>query len=41
MELRIYQNDAVVIEQPDPDDVTHLMDLIVHFDRLIENAKGD
>lgn len=40
-ELRIYQNDAVAIEQPDPDDVTHLMDLIVHFDRLIENAKGE
>ena len=40
-ELRIYQNDAVAIEQPDPDDVTHLMDLIVHFDRLIENAKDN
>ena len=40
-ELRIYQNDSVAIEQPDPDDVTHLMDLIVHFDRLIENAKGE
>lgn len=40
-ELRIYQNDAVAIEQPDPDDVTHLMDLIIHFDRLIETAKGE
>ena len=38
-ELRIYQNDEVLIEIPDPDEVTHIMDRIVSSDKLIERQK--
>lgn len=36
MELRIYQNDEVIIHNPNPSGILHIMDLIVHFDKLIE-----
>lgn len=41
-ELRIYQNDAVLVEQPDMDEITRIIDKIVSFDKLIEKmrAKG-
>jgi hypothetical protein len=34
-ELRIYQNDEVQIYVPDPDDIFHIMDRIVTFDKRI------
>lgn len=34
-ELRIYQNDDVQIYAPDPDDIFHIMDRIVTFDKRI------
>lgn len=34
-ELRIYQNDEIVMEEADPDLITHIMDLIVVFDKRI------
>lgn len=39
IELRIYQNDDVEIYEPDIDDITHIMDRIVTFDRMIDNLK--
>ena len=35
MELRIYQLDEVKIFVPDPDEIAHIMDLIVTFDKKI------
>lgn len=41
-ELRIYQNDDVMIESPDPEDIRSIMDKIVTFDLRIEKLKtGD
>lgn len=41
MELRIYQNDAVWIENPNPEDIQIIMDKIVFFDdRLSKIREG-
>lgn len=39
VELRIYQNDEVQIYEPDPDDLTRIMDRIVTFDKRIDAIK--
>lgn len=39
MELRIYQNNEIVVHVPDPDDIFHIMDKIVIFDRCINKLK--
>lgn len=39
IELRIYQNDEVHIFNPDPHDITHIMDRIITFDRRIEQLR--
>jgi hypothetical protein len=39
IELRIYQNDDVVIEEADPIEILHIMDRIVAFDKIIEEIK--
>ena len=38
-ELRIYQNDDVQAYVPDPDDIFHIMDRIVTFDKRIKMLK--
>lgn len=35
IELRIYQNDEVRVYVPDPDDIVHIMDKIITFDKRI------
>ena len=40
MELRIYQNDEIVIANPDPDDITNIMNKIVEFDKEIRKIEG-
>lgn len=35
MELRIYQNDEVVIHIPEPEDIVEIMSHIIHLDNLI------
>jgi hypothetical protein len=40
-ELRIYQNDAIRIYEANPDDIFHIMDRIVTFDKRIELIKGE
>jgi hypothetical protein len=35
IELRIYQNDAVRVEHPDPGDIAHVIDRIVTFDKRL------
>lgn len=41
MEVRIYQNDDVVIHIPELDDIVHIMDKIVTFDKLIERVREE
>jgi len=41
IELRIYQNDDVVISVPDVDTLTHIMDRIVTFDKRIDDLKAE
>lgn len=39
MELRIYQNDTVVVHSPDPADILRIMDKIKFFDKRIDWLK--
>lgn len=41
MELRIYFQDDVIVEIPDVDEIAHIMERIVTFDRLIDNMKAE
>jgi hypothetical protein len=41
MELRIYQNDDVRIQIPDPDTIFHIIDKIKTFDRRINELKQE
>lgn len=41
MELRIYQNDDIVIHIPDPDAIAHIMDKIRTFDRRINELREE
>lgn len=36
MELRIYQNNEVVVHEPTAEDILPIMDKIVHFNKLLE-----
>ena len=36
IELRIYQNDEVIVHAPDAKDILEIMDKIVHLDKLLE-----
>ncbi len=38
-ELRLYQNDEIIVFSPNADDILPIMDKIVSFDRLIEKFK--
>lgn len=40
IELRIYQNDEVLIHEPEPEDILQIMNKIIHLDKLIENVEG-
>lgn len=41
MELRIYQNDAIQLDNPDPDDIFHIMETVRLFDAHIEKLKAE
>ena len=41
IELRIYQNDLIQIYIPDPEDILHIMDKMMTFDRLIDQARQE
>lgn len=40
IELRIYQNDEVLVHEPLPEDIVTIMDKIVHLNKLLENVEG-
>jgi hypothetical protein len=39
-ELRIYQNDQVIIHNPTAEQILPIMDKIVHLDKILMNAEG-
>lgn len=39
-ELRLYQNDAVVVHEPEAGDILRVMDKIRHFDKLINEQEA-
>lgn len=41
MELRIYQNDEVIIDKPTAEDIGPIMDIIVHHDRVIREMSEE
>ena len=41
MELRLYQNNEIIITNPEADDILPIMDRIISFDKVIEEMKGD
>lgn len=41
VELRIYQNDQVVIHEPEIEEIRRIMDKIIEFDKYIEKLKGE
>lgn len=40
IELRIYQNDEVLVHEPLPEDIVMIMDKIIHLNKLLENVEG-
>ena len=40
-ELRIYQNDEIIVREPEPDTIAHIMDTIIVFDKIIERMKAE
>lgn len=40
-ELRIYQSDDIIGYIPEPDEIVHIMDKIVYFDKLIKQFKSE
>ena len=36
IELRIYQNDDVVIEKPEPEEIVDIMNIIIHDEKLLQ-----
>lgn len=41
IELRIYQNDDVLVYEGEPDEITHIMDKIVTFDKRIRKLRKE
>lgn len=39
MELRVYKNDEVICHTPDPEDITDIMNKIVHLNKIIEKIE--
>lgn len=39
MELRIYQNDEVLIHEPTADEIAHIMDRIISLDKLLQKLE--
>ena len=40
-ELRIYQNDDILVSNPEGDEIAPIMDTIIQFDKLIEKIKEE
>ena len=41
MELRIYQNDGIVIANPSAEEILPIMERIIQDDKIIKELKGE
>lgn len=41
MELRIYQNDAIIYHNPTAEDIVPIMEKIIHLNKLLENIEKE
>jgi len=39
MELRIYQNDEILVHEPSANDISQIIDKIVHCDKLLQSLE--
>lgn len=39
IELRVYQNDEIIVHNPEPEEIAEIMDKIVHLNKLLEKAE--
>lgn len=39
IELRIYQNDEILIHEPESEDIEVIMNKIIHLDKVLENVE--
>lgn len=40
IELRIYQNDEILVHNPTTEDIAQIMDKIIHLNKILENMEG-
>ena len=40
IELRIYQNDEIIVHEPEPEEITEIMNKIIHVDKMLEKMEG-
>ena len=40
IELRVYQNDEIVVHEPESEDILAIMDKIIHTDKILLNMEG-
>ena len=41
MELRIYQNDTIIVHIPEAEDIVRIMDKIIHLNKLLEKMEKE
>ena len=41
IELRIYQNDTIIVHNPTADEIAHIMDKIIHLNKLLEKMEKE
>lgn len=39
IELRIYQNDEILVHEPTAEDISGIMNKIIHLDKVLENIE--
>jgi hypothetical protein len=39
IELRIYQNDEILVHKPEAEEISAIMNKIIHLDKLLENIE--
>lgn len=39
VELRIYQNDEILVHKPEAEEISAIMNKIIHLDKLLENIE--
>lgn len=39
MELRIYQNDEILVHKPEAEEISIIMNKIIHLDKVLENIE--